>query len=88
MLFRSGGDIGVDCRATDGAIRAGDEGRVSGVCEGEREGGSFYDRGSRGYRSFYSDFHGDVWRDGLLIGVTGLDVMDKRREFELEILNL
>lgn len=49
---------------------------------------SFYDRGCRGYRSFYSDFHGDVWRDGLLIGVTGLDVMDKRREFELEILNL
>ena len=29
-----GGDIGFDCRATDGAIRAGDEGRVSGVCEG------------------------------------------------------
>ena len=49
---------------------------------------SFYDRGSRGYRSFYSDFHGDVWRDGLLIVVTGWDVMDKRREFELEILNL
>lgn len=54
----------------------------------EREEGCFYDRGSRGYRSFYSDFHGDVWRDGLLIGVTGWDVIDKRREFELEILNL
>ena len=66
----------------------GDEGRVPGVGEGEREGGCFYDRGSRGYRSFYSDFHGDVWRDGLLIGVTGWDVIDKRREFELEILNL
>ena len=66
----------------------GDEGRVSGVREGKREGGYFYDRGSRRYRPFYSDFHGDVWRDRLLIRGTGLDVIDKRREFELEILNL
>lgn len=50
--------------------------------------GIFMTVGARRYRPFYSDFHGDVWRDRLLIRGTGLDVIDKRREFELEILNL